>query len=170
FGSSTQAGATGQQSWTRYAPPTIRPTRSHRSRGGGGRAARPDRVLARAPAAGGGALESRGGRAAAGGGGVPGHARAPRPGGGADGRGDAVGIDATMQPPPPNILEPPHNWSPYEMFNRATYGGVETAMPSFEQGLTESQRWDIVFYLFAERWPPCEKPLPPIGADELALM
>jgi len=89
---------------------------------------------------------------------------------GADGRGDAVGIDASMQPPPPNILEPPHNWSPYEMFNRATYGGVETAMPSFEQGLTESQRWEIVFYLFAERWPPCEKPLPPIGADELAMM
>ena len=89
---------------------------------------------------------------------------------GADGRGDAVGIDASIQPPPPNILEPPHNWSPYEMFNRATYGGVETAMPSFEQGLTESQRWEIVFYLFAERWPPCEKPLPPIGADELAMM
>ncbi len=89
---------------------------------------------------------------------------------GADGRGDAVGIDASMQPPPPNILEPPHNWSPYEMFNRATYGGVETAMPSFELGLTESQRWDIVFYLFAERWPPCGKPLPPIGADELAMM
>jgi mono/diheme cytochrome c family protein len=89
---------------------------------------------------------------------------------GADGSGGAVGIGATMPPPPPNILNPPHNWSPYEMFNRVTYGGVETAMPSFEQGLTESERWDIVFHLFAERWPPCEKPLPPIGADELAVM
>jgi len=58
----------------------------------------------------------------------------------------------------------------YEMFNRVTYGGVGTAMPSFEQGLTEAERWDVVFYLFAERWWPCEKPLPPIGADELALM
>jgi hypothetical protein len=55
------------------------------------------------------------------------------------------------------------------MFNRVTYGGAQTAMPAFEDGLTEMQRWDIVFYLSAERWPPCEKSLPPIRSDELAL-
>jgi len=75
-----------------------------------------------------------------------------------------------MDPPPPNILHPGYNWTPYEMFNRVTYGGIETAMPSFAEGLTESERWDIVFYLFAERWPPCTKPLPPMSARDLALL
>ncbi|HTD26500.1 MAG TPA: cytochrome c [Candidatus Elarobacter sp.] len=89
---------------------------------------------------------------------------------GSDGSDAPPAITAALDPPPPNILHPPHNLTPYEMFNRVTYGGVGTAMPSFEQGLTEAERWDVVFYLFAERWWPCEKPLPPIGADELALM
>jgi mono/diheme cytochrome c family protein len=88
---------------------------------------------------------------------------------GSDGTGRTSPVAATMDPPPPDILHPQYNWSPYEMFNRVTYGGVETAMPSFEQGLTAGERWDIVFYLFAERWPPCLKPLPPVGADELAV-
>ena len=87
---------------------------------------------------------------------------------GAEGTG-ASNIASTMDPAPPNILHPQYNWSPYEMFNRVTYGGVETAMPSFEEGLSAAERWDVVFFLFAERWPPCRKPLPPIGADELAL-
>jgi len=79
-------------------------------------------------------------------------------------------IAASMDPPPPDLLHPRQNWSPYDMFNRTTWGGAETAMPSFEEGLSEMQRWDIVFHLFAERWPPCEKPLPPLRADELALL
>ena len=88
---------------------------------------------------------------------------------GNDGTGRTSSIAATMDPPPPDILHPQYNWSPYEMYNRVTYGGVETAMPSFEEGLTPAERWGIVFHLFAERWPPCMKPLPPIGADELAI-
>ena len=77
---------------------------------------------------------------------------------------------ASMDPPPPDLLHPRQNWSPYDLFNRTTYGGASTAMPSFEDGLSEMQRWDIVFHLFAERWPPCHKPLPPLRADELALL
>lgn len=86
---------------------------------------------------------------------------------GSDGTGRSP-LAAGMDPPPPDILHPQYNWSPYEMFNRVTYGGVETAMPSFEEGLTPAERWDVVFHLFAERWPPCTRPLPPVGADELA--
>jgi len=33
-------------------------------------------------------------------------------------------------------------------------------MPSFERGSRRRERWDVVFHLFAERWPPCAKPLP----------
>lgn len=79
-------------------------------------------------------------------------------------------LAATMNPPPADVLHPQYNWTPYDMFNRVTYGGVETAMPSFEQGLSAAERWDVVFYLFAERWPACKQPLPPLGADELALL
>jgi mono/diheme cytochrome c family protein len=83
--------------------------------------------------------------------------------------GDSA-IGAAQDPRAGDILHPKQNWAPYDMYNRVTYGGAETAMPSFEEGLSEPQRWDIVFYLFAERWPPCDKPLPPLRADELALL
>jgi mono/diheme cytochrome c family protein len=89
---------------------------------------------------------------------------------GADGTGPPPEVAKRFDPPPPDILHPDFNWSPYEMFNRLTYGGIETAMPSFEEGLMPQERWDIVFYLFAERWPPCTKPLPPLGSDRLALL
>ena len=79
-------------------------------------------------------------------------------------------IGAAMDPPARDILHPRQNWSPYDMFNRVTWGGAETAMPSFETGLTDLQRWDIVFYLFAERWPPCTERLPPLRADELSVL
>jgi high-affinity iron transporter len=88
---------------------------------------------------------------------------------GADGAGDSP-IAAGLDPPPPNILHPQYNWTPYEMFNRLTWGGIETAMPAFDEGLSPEERWDVVFWLFAERWPPCAKELPPLAADELALL
>jgi mono/diheme cytochrome c family protein len=89
---------------------------------------------------------------------------------GPDGTGPAPSVAKTFDPPPPDILHPDVNWSPYEMFNRITYGGIETAMPSFEQGLSAPERWDVIFWLFAERWPPCTKPLPPVRADQLAVL
>jgi hypothetical protein len=45
--------------------------------------------------------------------------------------------------------------TPYELFNRITYGGAGTPMPSFADTLSPQSRWEIAFYLFAERWPPC---------------
>jgi mono/diheme cytochrome c family protein len=89
---------------------------------------------------------------------------------GPTGTGPAPEVAKRLEPPPPDILHPDFNWSPYEMFNRITYGGIETAMPSFEEGLTSQERWDIVFWLFAERWPTCTKPLPPLRADQLAVL
>lgn len=90
---------------------------------------------------------------------------------GGDGTGRSSPIAATMDPPPPNIVHPQVNWSPYEMFNRVSWGGAETAMPAFDPGLSARDRWDIVFYLFAVRWPPCAaKPPATLAADELALL
>jgi mono/diheme cytochrome c family protein len=89
---------------------------------------------------------------------------------GGDGTGPAPQVAKQFDPPPPDILHPDFNWSPYEMFNRITYGGIETAMPSFQEGLSPQERWDIVFHLFAERWPPCAKPLPKLSADRLAVL
>jgi mono/diheme cytochrome c family protein len=66
-------------------------------------------------------------------------------------------------PPPPAaahlIPRPPRptesSFTPHELFNRITYGGAGTAMPSFAETLTDGDRWDIAFHLFADRWPPC---------------
>jgi high-affinity iron transporter len=60
---------------------------------------------------------------------------------------------ARLVPPPP----PPgaSATTPYEIFNRITYGGAGTAMPSFAASLSAAARWDIAFYLFADGWPPC---------------
>ena len=78
---------------------------------------------------------------------------------------------------------PPPTWSPrhrtertlqtpYEIFNRITYGGAGTPMPSFSEALPESARWDIAFYLFADLWPPCAptKPLPTLPAADLSYL
>jgi mono/diheme cytochrome c family protein len=75
-----------------------------------------------------------------------------------------------MVPPPPKpngTLQ-----TPYEIFNRITYGGAGTPMPSFAEALPEGARWDIAFYLFADLWPPCPptKPLPILPAAELAYL
>ena len=44
-------------------------------------------------------------------------------------------------------------------------------MPSFAEALPERTRWDIAFYLFAERWPPCARqPLPTLNASDLAYL
>ncbi len=60
---------------------------------------------------------------------------------------------ARLVPPPPRPTE--SALTPYELFNRITYGGAGTAMPSFADTLPAAGRWDIAFYLFADRWPPC---------------
>ena len=61
--------------------------------------------------------------------------------------------------------------TPYEIFNRITFGGAGTPMPSFAESLPESARWDIAFYLFADLWPPCTpRDLPALPAADLAYL
>jgi mono/diheme cytochrome c family protein len=76
---------------------------------------------------------------------------------------------AHMVPPPPTPSAALA--TPYELFNRITYGGAGTAMPSFADALPERARWDIAFYLFAERWPHCvPRSLPTLAASDLAYL
>jgi mono/diheme cytochrome c family protein len=97
------------------------------------------------------------------------YAQACAPCHGADAKGGSP-IAGTMDPPPGDLLQAGRNWNPYIMFNRMTYGGAQTAMPAFEEGLSANDRWDIAFYLFAQRWPQCQDTVPPLRADELALL
>jgi len=76
---------------------------------------------------------------------------------------------AHMTPRPPDASATLR--TPYELFNRITYGGAGTPMPSFADTLPESDRWDIAFYLFAAQWPPCAtNALPTLSASELAYL
>ena len=82
---------------------------------------------------------------------------------------------AHMVPPPSSPIASATLATPYELFNRVTYGGAGTPMPSFAETLPERTRWDIAFYLFAERWPPCPPrplptPLPTLAASDLAYL
>jgi mono/diheme cytochrome c family protein len=83
-------------------------------------------------------------------------------------RGPLPAAAAHMVPPAPSPTE--SVVTPYQVFNRVTYGGLETAMPSFSETMSEALRWDVAFYLFADRWPPCagDRPLPALPAAELA--
>ncbi|MCA1828626.1 MAG: cytochrome c [Myxococcales bacterium] len=79
-------------------------------------------------------------------------------------------IASPMDPPPSDLIHAEQSWRPYDMFARVTYGGLETAMPSFGDALSVQDRWDVVFWLFAERWPPCaRKDAAMLSASELAV-
>ena len=68
-------------------------------------------------------------------------------------RGPPPPAAAHLVPQPPRPTDSPQ--TPYELFNRTTYGGAGTPMPSFAETLSDADRWDIAFYLFADRWPAC---------------
>jgi mono/diheme cytochrome c family protein len=78
-------------------------------------------------------------------------------------------LAASLNPHPPDLLHEEHNWRPADMFARITYGGLETPMPAFGHSLSASDRWDVVFYLFAERWGPCERAVTPMSSSALAV-
>jgi high-affinity iron transporter len=83
-------------------------------------------------------------------------------------RGPPPPAAARLVPPPPRPTE--SVLTPYELFARITYGGAGTAMPSFAEALPAERRWDIAFYLFADRWPACAAAtsLPSLTASALA--
>lgn len=84
----------------------------------------------------------------------------------ADGRPE---VAVKLDPPPSDLLHPDRAFRPYDTFARVTYGGLETAMPAFGEGLSVQERWDLVFYLFAARWPKCDREVAPMKASALAL-
>jgi high-affinity iron transporter len=74
---------------------------------------------------------------------------------GESGAGDGPGA-ASMQPKEPkpaNFLDPDliNNLSPFKAFNTSTFGIEGTAMPNFS-ALSEEQRWEGAFYIFALRF------------------
>jgi len=77
-------------------------------------------------------------------------------------RGPPPPAAAHLVPQPPRPTE--SALTPYELFNRVTYGGAATPMPSFAATLSPAERWGVAFFLFADRWPPCAssrwQPLP----------
>jgi len=83
-------------------------------------------------------------------------------------RGPPPAAVAHMVPQPPSATTGVS--TPYELFNRITYGGAETPMPAFGDSLPADVRWDVAFWLFAARWPPCEGQYPALRSAELALM
>ena len=84
-------------------------------------------------------------------------------------RGPPPPAAAHLVPPPPRPTESAQ--TPYELYNRITYGGAGTAMPSFGETLSDGERWDIAFTLFADRWPPCaDARWAPLPAAALAHM
>ena len=66
-------------------------------------------------------------------------------------QGNGDGEQASELPNPPAVLSDPQlarNASPAHWFEVVTDGNLEKFMPPFAEGLSESQRWDVVFYLY----------------------
>src|SRR6267143_393504 len=63
---------------------------------------------------------------------------------GADGRPDpALGLETK----PPDFTTESGPFTAQRIFSAATYGVPKTAMPAFDSGLTDEDRWDVAFYL-----------------------
>jgi high-affinity iron transporter len=57
----------------------------------------------------------------------------------------ALGLDTK----PPDLLTESGPLTAQRIFNAATYGVPKTAMPAFDSGLTDEQRWDVAFYVLS---------------------
>src|ERR1700737_3157025 len=63
---------------------------------------------------------------------------------GADGRPNpALGLETT----PPDFRTESGPFTAQRIFSAGTYGVPKTAMPAFDSGLTDEDRWDVAFYL-----------------------
>src|SRR6267143_1070529 len=63
---------------------------------------------------------------------------------GADGRPNpALGLETT----PPDFRTESGPFTAQSIFSAGTYGVPKTAMPAFDSGLTDEDRWDVAFYL-----------------------
>jgi len=92
---------------------------------------------------------------------------------GANGDGDSP-IAAAMTPKPANFHdgERMSTLTPYKVFNTTTFGISGTTMPAFA-GLSDPERWNLAFFIFTLRQPPCPKdsePPPNVGLRALATL
>lgn len=87
---------------------------------------------------------------------------------GADGRGGTP-VAATLAVKPANFQDPErmNGLTPYKAFNTLTFGLANTPMPSFSV-MSEQERWDLAFYVFTLRQPPCTRAPPRASLEELA--
>jgi mono/diheme cytochrome c family protein len=68
---------------------------------------------------------------------------------GASGQGDGT-MAAQLQVPPANFTDPTlaHNSTPAGWFQTVTQGNLDRFMPPFGSTLSETDRWDVVLYLY----------------------
>ena len=65
---------------------------------------------------------------------------------GADGHPNlALGLETR----PPDFQSETGPLTPQRMFSAATYGVPKTAMPAFDSGLSDEERWDVAFFIFS---------------------
>ena len=78
-------------------------------------------------------------------------------------------ISATMNPPPASFLDPArmNGLTPYKAFNVLSFGVTGTAMPSFSM-VEEKDRWDLAFFIFTLRQPPCDHAPSVLSLETLA--
>lgn len=80
---------------------------------------------------------------------------------------------ATMTPKPANFHDAQRMQvlTPYKVFNTTTFGISGTPMPAFS-ALSDGDRWNLAFFVFSLRQPPCAEPRATSRArlDELATM
>src|SRR5262245_36487076 len=87
--------------------------------------------------------------------------------------GDGQGSSAPGQDPPPSSFHDGRmrKVAPHQLYNAIGFGVAGTAMPSFEEAFSSSERWDVSFYLMTLRsdFSPREpKTLLPVTIRELA--
>ena len=61
--------------------------------------------------------------------------------------------------------------TPYKAFNVLSFGVSGTAMPAYDQSLTEQERWSVAFYIFTLRHPNCRpthRGITPLNLEELS--
>jgi high-affinity iron transporter len=67
--------------------------------------------------------------------------------------GSGIGPAAAGQVPPPTSFREARmkKVAPHQLYNAVSFGVAGTAMPSFEDAFSPSQRWDVSFYLMTLR-------------------
>jgi high-affinity iron transporter len=67
--------------------------------------------------------------------------------------GDGLGPSASGQNPPPTSFREARmkKVAPHQLYNAVGFGVEGTAMPSFEDAFSPSERWDVAFYLMTLR-------------------